>query len=399
MRRLSTVFNRDVAIVAGRRSPFGSFMGKLSGLNATTLGAHAISSVVLSAQLISSDIEGVIQGVGLLAGNGACPSKQAALASGLSPTLPCSTVTLGCASGMQAIILAAQQIATDYCGCIAAGGFESMSSVPFYQLNLRGGQLLGHSSTLDGILKDGLNCPINGIPLGSVAEKTISEYGISKYDQSSYAEDSYLRALAAWERNYFLNEISPVIIRSDDKVLKEVTEDEEPSKVDYTKLKNINPLFDPAGTITAFTSASINDGAACVLLASSQKVASLRLKPLAYIRAFAHISTDASNFSLAPASSITELLRCTGVLKDDVHLWDICETFASIPLVTMNVLGLDHKKVNVNGGALSIGHPLGASGARQIISLMHSMQERNCKRGVAAVCSAGGESLAVMLEL
>jgi acetyl-CoA C-acetyltransferase len=399
MRRLSTVFHKEVIIAAAKRSPFGCFMGSLSKVSATTLGAHAVKSLVESSFLLNSDIEAVIQGVALLAGTGACPARQVALASGFSPTTPCTTVTMGCASGMFAIALAAQQVAAGHLGCVAAGGFESMSQTPFYQMNLRGGQLLGHSSNLDGILKDGLICPVNGVPLGSVAEKTISEFGISSYDQGSYAEDSYIRAAAAWDRSFFSNEIAPVTLSFEGKDPKSIQDDEEPRKVDYEKFKNTKPLYDPAGTITALTSASINDGAASVLLLSSQKAKSLKLAPLAYIRACSHVATTASNFSLAVANAIDELLKSTGTPKEDVQQWEICETFASIPLVTMNVLGLDHKTVNINGGALSLGHPLGASGARQVVTLAHSMKERNFKRGVAAICSAGGEGLAVLLEL
>mmetsp|Transcript_7844 Transcript_7844/g.15025 ORF Transcript_7844/g.15025 Transcript_7844/m.15025 type:complete len:403 (+) Transcript_7844:12066-13274(+) len=402
MRRLCTVFHRDVVLVAATRTPFGSFMGKLSRFNATTLGAHAISSVIEGGHLLPPDIELVVQGVGLLAGLGACPSRQAALAAGLSPTVACQTVTQGCASGMLAITLGAQQVALGSAGFVVAGGFESMSSAPFYQVNLRGGQLLGHSSTMDSILSDGMNCPVNGVPLGSVAEKTISEFGITKYDQSSYADDSYMRYSNGLDRNFFAKEESSITLRKEgekEAPIKEISGDEEPLKVDNKKLSSLKPLFDPAGTITALTASSIADGAASVLLTSKEKAAAMRLSPLAYVRAFAHIATDASNFSLAVANAIDELLKATSVSKDEIQLWEICETFASIPLVTMNVLGIPHSRVNVNGGALCIGHPIGATGARQIVTLAHSMQERNAKRGVAAICSAGGEGLAVLLEM
>ncbi len=390
---------RDVVIVEAKRTPIGAFGGSLSSFTAPELGAMAILEVVKSSGIKPDEVQEVVLGNVLTAGIGQAPARQAALKAGLSQKTPSTTINKVCASGMKAIMIAADQIRLEEADIIVAGGMESMSNVPYYLPKQRYGSKYGHVQTEDGILKDGLWDVYNDYAMGNAAELCARECKISREEQDEFAISSYKRALEAQKEGFFENEIITVKVTDRKGNITMVTEDEEVQKVNFDKIPNLRPVFEKEGTVTAANASSINDGAAAVLLMSAEKADELGLKPLAKVLSHSSAAKSPEWFTTAPADAIPIALHKAGLSIKDIDLFEINEAFSVVSIANNQILELDPEKVNIHGGAVSIGHPIGCSGARIIVTLIHALLRTNGKYGCAGICNGGGGASALVLEM
>ncbi|KAJ2478985.1 Acetyl-CoA acetyltransferase A, mitochondrial [Coemansia sp. RSA 2131] len=382
----------DVVIASAVRTPVGSFRGSLAKLTAPELGAVAIRSAVDRAGIDSSHVKEVYMGNVLQAGEGQAPTTQALIKAGLSESTPATTINKVCASGMKAVMLAAQNIQLGIQPTMVAGGMESMSNVPYY---IQRGTQYGHSELTDGIIKDGLWDVYNKIHMGNCAENTARKHSISREMQDSHAIASYKRAAAAWEANVFANEIVPVTIstRKGDTI---VSVDEEFSNVKFDKIPSLRPVFDKNGTVTAANASSLNDGASALLLMSADKATELSVKPLARIVSYADAATLPIDFPIAPSLAVPIALERAGLAIKDIALWEFNEAFSVVARVNEKILGLEPDKVNVAGGAVALGHPIGSSGSRILVTLTHLLKPGQF--GCASICNGGGGASAVVIQ-
>jgi acetyl-CoA C-acetyltransferase len=389
--------NKEVYIVAAVRTPIGAFMGGLSTVSATELGAIAIKGAIEKSNLPVNLIDEVFMGNVLQAGLGQAPARQAALGAGLGQNVPCTTVNKVCASGMKAIMLGVQTILAGDNHIIVAGGMENMSQTPHY-LNARNGTKFGNIITLDGISKDGLLDVYNKVPMGNCAEICAKEHGISREDQDNFAITSYQRASAAWISGKFNDEIVAVSVpqRKGDPIV--IKEDEEYKNVFLDKIPGLRPAFDKDGTITAANASTINDGASALILASKEAVDKYGLKPLAKIVSYADAAQAPEWFTTAPSLAIPKALEKVNLNISDVDFWELNQAFSVVGIANTKILGLDPSKVDVNGGAVALGHPLGNSGSRIVVTLINVLKQNAGKIGGAGICNGGGGASAIIIE-
>lgn len=389
--------SKRVVIVSAVRTPIGSFMGGLSNISAPKLGAIAIKGALDKINLDPTLVDEVLMGNVIQAGVGQAPARQAALYAGLNTTVPCTTINKVCASGMKAVMMAAQSIQAGDAEIIIAGGMENMSLAPHYA-HLRNGTKFGPTTLIDGIQKDGLMDAYDNQAMGVYADLCAKEYNINREDQDNYAIESYRRSTEAWKLGKFTNEIIPVSVpqRKEDPVI--VSQDEEFTNVKLEKIPSLNPAFSKDGTVTAANASTINDGAAALILMSEEKATQLKLKPLAYIKSYADAAQEPKWFTTTPSKALPKALEKAGITINDVDFFEFNEAFSVVGLANIKILGLDSKKVNINGGAVSLGHPLGCSGARIIVSLLNVLEQNNAKIGAAAICNGGGGASAIVIE-
>lgn len=388
---------KEVYIVSAVRTPIGSFGGSLAAFSATQLGGFAIKAAVEKAGIQPQHVQEVFMGNVLSANLGQAPATQAAKFAGL-PDIPNTTINKVCASGMKAVMLAAQSIANGDQDIIVAGGMESMSNVPYYIDKARTGYKLGHGQLTDGLIKDGLWDVYNDYHMGSAAELCATDCHISREDQDAYAIHSYERAQKAIAEGKFKAEIIPLEVKDRKGNSTFVNDDEEPANVKFDKIPGLRPVFKKDGTVTAANASTLNDGAAALVLMSKEKAEELGLKPLAKIVAYADAQQAPEWFTTAPSKAIPKALQKAGLAVDDIDLFEINEAFSVVAIANNQELKLNPDKVNVNGGAVSIGHPLGCSGARIIVTLIHALQQNQGKLGVAGICNGGGGASAIVLE-
>ncbi len=389
---------REVVIVSAARTPIGSFQGELGAVPATKLGSIAIKAALERAGLPGDAVSEVIMGCVLPAGTGQAPARQASLGAGIPKSVGATTLNKVCGSGLKAILNAAQAIQAGDADVVVAGGMESMSNAPYLLPKARDGYRMGHQQVIDSMINDGLWDVYGNVHMGTCAELCAREHKIDRAAQDAFAVESYKRALAAIQSGAFKKEIAPVEIAQKKGAAKVIASDEEPGRGDIEKLGGLRPAFDKDGTITAGNASSLNDGAAALVLCGADVAAKHSLKVLARFRGGAGHAQAPEWFTTAPAGAIESLYKKTGVNKDDVDLWEINEAFAVVSLANNKLLGLDPAKVNVNGGAVALGHPIGASGARIVVTLLHALEARGLKRGVASLCIGGGEGIAALFE-
>lgn len=389
--------NKEVVIVAAVRTPIGSFMGSLSSLSATQLGSVAIKGALDKIHLDPSLVEEVFMGNVVQAGVGQAPARQAALGAGIPNTVPCTTVNKVCASGMKALMNAAQAIALGDVSVVVAGGMESMSNIPHY-VHLRNGVKFGPATLIDGMQRDGLVDAYDQNAMGVCADACATEYKFSREDQDAFAIQSYKRSAKAWADGNFSEEVVPVSVpqRRGDAII--VSEDEEFKNVRMDKIPSLRPAFTKDGTVTAANASTINDGAGAMILMSAEKAKELGLKALATIKSYADAAHEPEWFTTAPSKALPKALAKAGISQDDVDYFEFNEAFAVVGLANMKILGLTDKNVNVNGGAVSLGHPLGCSGVRIVITLLNVLKQNNAKIGAAAICNGGGGASAMVIE-
>jgi acetyl-CoA C-acetyltransferase len=390
---------KNVVIVGAVRTPIGSFGGSLASFSAPDLGAAAIAAVLKKTGVSPDEVQEVIMGCVLTAGIGQAPARQAALKAGLHNRVPCTTVNKVCASGMKAVMYAVNQIKSGEADVIIAGGMESMSNVPYYLPAHRNGSKLGHAQAQDGIIKDGLWDVYKDYHMGNAGEITAREMKISREEQDDFAITSYKRAQEAQKNGWFTDEITPIKIRDRKGNVTEVREDEEANRVNFDKIPSLRPVFEKEGTITAANASSINDGAAALLIMSEEKANALGLKPIARITGQASAAKDPEWFTTAPADAIPRALQQAGIRSEDVDLFEINEAFSVVSIANNKLLSLDPSKVNIHGGAVSIGHPIGCSGARIIVTLLHALKRTEGKVGCAGICNGGGGASALTVEM
>lgn len=390
--------NSDTVILSGARTPMGAFQGELSTKSAPQLGATAIAAALERAELVPEQIEETLMGNVLPAGIGQAPARQASRFAGLPDSVPCTTVSKVCGSGMKAVMIGADQLAAGRANIVVAGGMESMSNAPYLLPKARGGYRLGHGEIKDHMFLDGLEDAYEHKLMGTYAEDAAQHYQFTRADQDAYATESLMRAKRAQTDGSFAAEIVGVKI-SGKGGESEVTTDEQPRRSDPAKIPTLKPAFAKDGTVTAANSSSISDGAAALILAREDFASKHGLKPLARIVAQASHAAEPRWFTTAPVGAIEKVLGYAGWSKDEVDLFEINEAFACVAMIAMRDLGLPHEKVNVNGGACALGHPIGASGARIIVTLLNALERRGVKRGIASLCIGGGEATAVAVEL
>jgi len=386
---MSTTF-----ILSATRTPLGSFQGALASVPASRLGATAIRGAIANARIDPSAITDVLLGNVLQAGQGQAPARQAALAAGLSPHARAVTISKVCGSGLQAVMQGAHAIAAGDAGMVVAGGMENMSASPYLLPRAREGYRLGHQQVVDSVVNDGLWDPYNNLHMGSCAEQCAAKYSFTREQQDAFAIVSYERANAAQKDGRFAEEITPVEVTDAKGKVTRVEHDEGPAKVNYDKLPTLRPSFDKAGTITPANASGLNDGAAVLVLSS----AAGEHKPLARIVAFGGHAHEPLWFTTAPVQAARNALEKAAWSVADVDLWEVNEAFAVVPMAFMRELDIPHDRLNIRGGAIALGHPIGASGARIIVTLLANLRERGLKRGVAALCIGGGEGMAVCIE-
>lgn len=389
---------KEVYIIDAVRTPIGSFMGALSSVPATKLGSLVIKGLVDRNKLPLDSVDEVIMGNVIAAGEGQAPARQAALGAGLANTTQCMTINKVCGSGLKSVMLAAQAIMVGDAEIVIAGGMENMSQIPFYVKNVRGGYKMGDQNMVDGMLGDGLIDAYDNTHMGNFGELCAAEYKLTREDQDNFAIESYKRSLKAIENKKFEDEIITVEVPGRKGAVTSISVDEEPGNVNFDKLKTIRPVFKKEGTITAANASSINDGASAVLLMTKEKADALGLKPIAKIVQQASASKDPKWFTTAPIDAIRKVLKKAKMEKDDIDLFEINEAFSVVSLAVNKDLGLNPEKVNVNGGAVSLGHPIGASGARILTTLLHEMKKTDAKYGLASLCIGGGEASALIVE-
>nr|WP_245405076.1 acetyl-CoA C-acyltransferase [Algoriphagus sp. AGSA1] len=389
---------KEVYIVSAVRTPLGSFGGKLAGLTAVELGSAAIKGALEKSGVKAESVQEVFMGNVLSANLGQAPARQASIGAGIGYNVPCTTVNKVCASGMKAVMFGAQSIMLGINDVVVAGGMESMSNVPYYIPKARFGYKYGNAEFVDGLAKDGLFEVYYKFPMGNCADNTAREMKISREEQDAYAIQSYQRSADAWAKGYFKDEVVPVEIkgRKGEAIL--IDEDEEYKNVMFDKIPSLRPVFDKEGTVTAANASTMNDGASALVLVSKEKADELGLKPLAKIRGFADAATDPLWFTTAPALAIPKALQHAGLKAEDVDFYEINEAFSAVALANQRELNLDNDRINVFGGAVSLGHPLGASGARIISTLNSVLHHKNGKIGVAGICNGGGGASALVIE-
>jgi acetyl-CoA C-acetyltransferase len=387
-----------VVILSARRTPIGAMLGVLTPLAGHALGAAAIRAAVADSGVRPDLVDEAIMGCVLPAGQGQAPARQAALAGGLPKSVPATTVNKMCGSGMKAVMLAADQLAAGGADFVVAGGLESMTNAPYLLPKARAGYRMGHGEIIDHMFYDGLQSPWDGKLMGCFADATAAKYGFTRADQDAFAAESVRRAVAAVESGAFEAEVAPITI-TDRKGERVVARDETPFTVAIEKIPNLKPAFGKDGTVTAASSSSISDGAAALVLAREEAAAGAKLAPIARIVAHASHAHEPEWFTTAPGGAIAKVLTMAGWKAGDVDLYEINEAFAVVTMAAMKDIGIPHDKVNVHGGACALGHPIGATGARILTTLIHALQRRGGKRGVAALCIGGGEATAVALEL
>lgn len=389
--------SKKVVIVSAVRTPIGSFMGSLSTITATQLGATAIKGALDKINLDYNLVDEVLMGNVVQAGVGQAPARQAALHAGLPNSVIATTVNKVCASGMKAVMQGTQAIMNGDAEIIVAGGMENMSLIPHY-VHLRNGVKFGPTSLIDGMQKDGLSDAYDNNAMGVSADLCAAEYNISREEQDAFAVQSYERSAKAWTEGKFDNEIVPVTIpqRRGEPIV--FAKDEEYTNVKLDKIPTLNPAFTKEGTVTAANASTINDGAAALVLMSEEKALALGVKPLAYIKSYADAAQEPKWFTTAPAKALPKALAKIGLSLSDVDYFEFNEAFSVVGLANTKILGLDHNKVNVNGGAVSLGHPLGCSGARIIVTLINVLEQNNAKIGAAAICNGGGGASAIVIE-
>lgn len=388
---------KEVFICSAVRTPMGSFMGALANVSATELGSIAIKAAVERASVDGAIIDEVFMGNVLQAGVGQAPARQAALGAGLGNNVPCTTVNKVCASGMKAIILGAQSILAGDNHVVVAGGMENMSQTPHY-VSGRNGTKFGNITMLDGITKDGLLDVYSKVPMGNCAEICAKEHNITREEQDAFAIESYRRAAAAWDSGKFDDEIVgvPVPQRKGDPML--VTKDEEFTNVFLDKIPGLKPAFDKEGTITAANASTLNDGASALVLASAEAVEKYGLKPIAKLLSYADAAQAPEWFTTAPSLAVPKALEKAGLTVNDVDFWELNQAFSVVGIANARILGLDASKVDVNGGAVALGHPLGNSGSRIVVTLIHVLKQQQAKIGGAGICNGGGGASALLVE-
>ena len=387
-----------VYIVSAVRTPIGSFGGSLKDIPATKLGATAIQAAIDRAGIQGTDVDEVLMGCVLQANIGQAPARQAAKFAGLPDSVVCTTVNKVCASGMKAIMQGAQAILLGDASVVVAGGMENMSSVPFYAATMRWGNKYGDTTLTDGLSKDGLTDVYHKYAMGNAAELCASKYNFTREDQDAFAVSSYTKSRAAWEANLFDAEIVPVPIpqRSGDPIL--FSKDEEPFNVKFEKIPGLKPAFIKDGTITAANASTMNDGAAALVLMSQEKAEALGIKPIAILKSYADAEQAPEWFTTAPALAVPKALEKAGISSSDLDCIELNEAFSVVGLANTQLMQLDPDKVNVKGGAVSIGHPLGCSGARIVVTLIHALKDRSGKFGAAGICNGGGGASAIVIE-
>ncbi len=388
----------EIVILSGVRTPMGGFQGALSSLSAPQLGAGAIAAAVGRAGIKPADVDETLMGNVLSAGLGQAPARQASIFAGIPDTVPCTTVSKVCGSGMKAVMIAADQLGMGRAAIVVAGGMESMTNSPYLLPKARGGYRLGHGEVKDHMFLDGLEDAYEHRLMGSYAEDAARHYQFTREAQDAYATQSLMRAKLADGNGSFADELVAIKITGKGGEI-EIAHDEQPRKADPAKIPTLKPAFGKDGTVTAASSASISDGAAALVLTRADVAEERGLKPIARLVAQASNAHEPRWFTTAPVGAIQKVLKLAGWTTDDVDLFEINEAFANVPMIAMRDLGLDHAKVNVNGGACALGHPIGASGARIVVTLLNALKRRGLKRGVASLCIGGGEATALAVEL
>jgi acetyl-CoA C-acetyltransferase len=390
--------NRQVCIVSAVRTPIGSFGGSLKDISATQLGALAIKATMQRAGIDPGIVQEILMGCVLQANLGQAPARQASKLAGMPDFIPCTTVNKVCASGMKAVMQGAQSILLGDNDVVIAGGMENMSNAPFYLPSLRWGNKYGNAQVIDGLHKDGLTDVYKDYAMGCAADLCATEYHISREEQDAYAVESYKRSESAWKNGKFKEEVIPVEIpqKKGSPVL--FTEDEEYKNVRFDKIPDLKPAFTKDGTVTAANASTINDGAAAMLLMSLEKAQSLGMKPLALIRGYADAEQAPEWFTTSPAIAVPRAIEKAGLTLEEIDYFELNEAFSVVGLVNTRLMKLDPSRVNVNGGAVSIGHPLGCSGARIIVTLLNILKQNNGKFGAAGVCNGGGGASSIVIE-
>lgn len=389
--------SNKVVIVSSTRTPIGSFLGSLSEIPATQLGSHAIKSALDKINLDPKDVQEVLMGNVVQANNGQAPARQAALGAGIPDSVPCTTVNKVCASGMKAVMQGAQAIALGDADIIVAGGMESMSQIPHY-VQMRRGTKFGNAKLIDGLSKDGLMDAYDQHAMGCSADLCATEHNVSREEQDEFAIQSYKRSAAAWEAGKFDNEVAPIDIpqRKGDPVV--MKEDEEFKNINFDKVSKLRPAFTKDGTSTAANASTINDGAGALVLMSADKANSLGLEVVAEIVSYADAAQEPERFTTAPAKALPKALAKAEISQDDVDFFEFNEAFSVVGIANMKILGLDADRVNVHGGAVSLGHPLGCSGVRIINTLISVLQHNDAKTGAAAICNGGGGASSLIIK-
>src|SRR5688572_11720488 len=391
--------SNTVYIVSAVRTPFGSFGGALKDVPATKLGAAAIKAAIERAGIKPEQVDEVLMGCVIQANLGQAPARQAAKLAGLPDSVICTTVNKVCASGMKSIAQGAQSIMLGDADIVVAGGMENMSSVPFYVENLRWGNKYGNTGLIDGLAKDGLTDCYHGYAMGCAADLTAVEHKISREEQDAFAIESYKRSQAAWDNGNFKNEVIPVEIPSKKGEAVKFEKDEEPWNVKFDKIPGLKPAFGKEGTVTAANASTMNDGAAALVLMSEEKADELGLKPIARILSYADAEQEPEWFTTTPSIAVPKAVKKAGLEMSDIDFVELNEAFSVVGIVNSQKMNLDPAKVNVNGGAVSLGHPLGCSGARIIVSLINVLQQNGGKIGAAGICNGGGGASAMVIEL
>jgi acetyl-CoA C-acetyltransferase len=390
--------DHDVVIVSAQRTPIGAFQGVFASVTATQLGSAAAKGAIEAAGIKGSDVQDVIMGCVLSAGLGQAPARQAALGAGIPVSTPAVTINKMCGSGLKAVMLAADQIRTGDADIILAGGLESMTNAPYLLPKARSGYRMGHGEIIDHMFYDGLQSPFDGKSMGCFGDATAAKYNFSRQQQDTYAAESVRRALSALESGAFTAEITPVTVKSrKGEVI--ISQDETPGTCDISKISSLKPAFAKDGTVTAASSSSISDGAAALVLMSAAAAKARGLKPLARVVGYSTHAQEPEWFTTAPVGAIKKTLSKLGWRPHDADLYEINEAFAVVTMATMRDVDIDHSRVNVNGGACALGHPIGATGARIITTLLHALRNRGGKRGIASLCLGGGEAVAVAVEV
>ena len=387
----------SVVIVSAKRSPIGSFQGAISSISAPKLGSLIISNILEETTVDPFLVDEIIMGNVLSAGIGQAPARQAAIGAGMPDSVECLTINKMCGSGLKAVMLGSQAIQVNDANIIIAGGFESMSQSPYLVPKARAGYRLGHGNLIDSVIFDGLWDVYNDIHMGNCAEICARDRGYSIIDQNDFAKESYQRAINAQEIGAFNNEIVSIEVKNKNNTIT-FDNDEEPKKVNFEKMDTLKPVFEKDGTITAANASTINDGAACLLMMSENKASELGFKPLARIISQASVAQDPKWFTTAPIEAIKKVLMKVDLTVDDIDLWEINEAFAPVVMAVVDDYNLDYGKININGGAIALGHPIGASGARILTTLIHSLNQKEKSLGLATICIGGGEASAVIVE-
>jgi len=389
---------KEVFVVSAVRTPIGSFGGSLSGLSATALGSKAIEGALAASKVAPDQVQEVIMGNVVSANLGQAPARQAALGAKLPYEVPCTTVNKVCSSGLKSVMFGAQAIQLGQADIIVAGGMESMSNIPYYVSGARWGMKFGNGEIIDGLSRDGLTDVYNQTAMGVSADKTAEKYKISREAQDAFAIESYKRSQAATQNGYFKNEIVPVEIAQRKGPALIIDQDEECFKVDFAKIPGLRPAFSPDGTVTAANASTINDGAAALILASEEAVKKYGLKPIARIVSYADAEQDPFWFTTSPTLAAPKAMERAGLKKNDINFFEVNEAFAVVTMAFEQTLDVDHSIVNIHGGACALGHPLGASGARILTTLIHTLHEQNGRYGLATLCNGGGGASALIVE-